>query len=305
VLFVSVAARRAARSVVIGRLVELGAVRGRIDAPPPWEVSQQAIVLLDGADGLDGGYWPGLQVVIGASRPAGELERWPQVPDARLDLGGPADEAVAGIDALWADRLVPFEANLREGRRAARRQQAVLTGPDPTWAGQAACLIDRLRHSAGSQVMRIDHIGSTSVPGLPAKQLIDIQVVVSDLVVAARVAAAARRAGFVHVAGQWFGTDRWGADHPEEVTADADPGRPVNINIRPITAPIWRETLLFRDWLRSHDEERDAYAAMKDGLTRRPDPDVNLYSKDKMPWISAALARAESWAQSAAWSPAP
>lgn len=119
------------------------------------------------------------------------------------------------------------------------------------------------------------------------------------------MAAAARRAGFVHVAGQWFGTDRWGADHPEEVAADADPGRPVNVNIRPVTAPIWRETLLFRDWLRSHDEERDAYAAMKDGLTRRPDPDVNLYSKEKMPWISAALARAENWAQSTAWSPAP
>jgi GrpB-like predicted nucleotidyltransferase (UPF0157 family) len=65
------------------------------------------------------------------------------------------------------------------------------------------------------------------VPGLPAKQLIDIQVVVSDLVVTARVAAAARRAGFVHVAGQWFGTDRWGADHPEEVAAGADPGKRV------------------------------------------------------------------------------
>jgi hypothetical protein len=217
VLFVSVAARSAARSVVAGRLVELGAVRGRIDAPPPWEVSQQAIVLLNGTDGLDGSYWPGLQVVIGASRSASELERGPDVPDARLDLGGPADEAVAGIDTLWADRLVPFEANLRKGRRAARRQQAILAGPDPAWAGQAACLIDRHRHSAGSQVMRIDHIGSTSVPGLRAKELIDIQVVVSDLVVAARVATAARRAGFVHVAGQWFGTDRWGADHLEQV----------------------------------------------------------------------------------------
>jgi dephospho-CoA kinase len=107
----------------------------------------------------------------------------------------------------------------------------------------------------------------------------------------------------VHVPGQWFGTDRHGVDHPEQVVVDADPGRPVNINIRPAGAPIWRETLLFRDWLRSHDQERDAYAAMKRELAQRPDHGVDDYSKDKMPWISAALARAEDWAAAAGWSP--
>jgi dephospho-CoA kinase len=74
---------------------------------------------------------------------------------------------------------------------------------------------------------------------------------------------AARRSGFVRVPGQWFGTDQQGVDHPEEVVVDADPSRPVNINIRPVTAPIWRETLLFRDWLRSHDDKRNAYAELK------------------------------------------
>jgi dephospho-CoA kinase len=94
-----------------------------------------------------------------------------------------------------------------------------------------------------------------------------------------------------------------GVDHPEEVVVDADPGRPVNINIRPVTAPVWRETLLFRDWLRSHDAERDAYAVMKRRLTQRPGNDVDDYGRDKMPWISAALGRAEDWAAAARWSP--
>lgn len=57
VLLVSVAARSAVRSVVAGCLAELGAVRGRIDAPP-WQVSHRSIVLLN-RDGLDWGYWPG------------------------------------------------------------------------------------------------------------------------------------------------------------------------------------------------------------------------------------------------------
>jgi dephospho-CoA kinase len=161
----------------------------------------------------------------------------------------------------------------------------------------------RLRFCVGGQIIRVDHIGSTSVLGLPAKQLIDIQVVVSDLAAAGRVATAARRAGFVQVPGHWFGTDRHGIDYPEEVVVDADPGRPVNINIRPAAAPIWRETLLFRDWLRTHPEERDAYASMKRGLAQRSDLDVDAYSQEKMPWISSALARAEAWAVTTGWLP--
>jgi dephospho-CoA kinase len=274
---------------IANRLTRLGAVPGRIETPPSWDVAEPSIFVLGGA-GLPGEKcWPGLHFVITTAA----------VPDADAMV----DETTGQIDQLWAERLVPFEANLRAGRRAPKRQDAVLTGPDRTWPGQARRLIERLRFSAGGQISRVDHIGSTSVPGLPAKQLIDIQVVVAGLPTAARVAEAARRAGFVHVPGQWSGTDRHGVDHPEEVVVDADPGRPVNINIRPAGAPIWRETLLFRDWLRSHDEERDAYAAMKRELAQRPDHGVDDYSRDKMPWISAALARAEDWAAAAGWSP--
>lgn len=81
---------------------------------------------------------------------------------------------------------MPFEANLRTGRRAPRRQQAVLADPDAIWPRQARRLIDRLLLSVAAMIIRVDHIGSTSVPGLPAKQLIDIQVVVADLSAATR-----------------------------------------------------------------------------------------------------------------------
>lgn len=48
------------------------------------------------------------------------------------------------------------------------------------------------------------------------------------------------------------------------------PGAPVNVNIRPVSAPIWRETLLFRDWLRACGDEGNSYGAMKRGLSQRP-----------------------------------
>lgn len=167
-LFVGVAGNDGERSIMTGQLVELGAVRGRIDDPPPWDVRAQAIVVLNAARDTSKHHWPGLHIVIGA-KPASDLDGTYEVLDALL-VDGFTDGTTAGINALWADRLVPFEASLREGRRAPRRQQAVLADPYPTWAVQATRLIDRLVHSAGWQIIRVDHIGSTSVPGQAARR---------------------------------------------------------------------------------------------------------------------------------------
>jgi GrpB-like predicted nucleotidyltransferase (UPF0157 family) len=289
VLFVGIAGDGEAE-LISDQLIQRGALSGNLAAPPAWDPDSPAIYILRRSDASQAKQtWCGLHLAV--------------TTDSRCDADAVTDSSAERIDALWERRLVPFEANLRSGRRAPRRQQADLAGPDPTWPAQAQRLIGRLLFSVAAMIKRVDHIGSTSVPGLPAKQLIDIQVVVADLSVAADVAEAGRRSGFVHVPGQWFGTDQRGADYPEEVVVDADPGRPVNVNIRPVTAPIWRETLLFRDWLRSHDEERDAYAALKRGLAQRPGRNVDDYSADKMPWISAALARAGQWAARSNWSP--
>lgn len=58
------------------------------------------------------------------SRPSDRT--WADEVDVWLDNRGSAEQLVMGVDALWGDRLVPFEANLRTGRRAPRQQQAVL-----------------------------------------------------------------------------------------------------------------------------------------------------------------------------------
>lgn len=254
---------------VVGRLEELGAV---VDPASDEAVEAAVVVQL--------GRGPGLHLLVGV----GDVE-------ADVDVLLDAGDLRPAVDELWTARLVPFEANLRTGRRAPRRGTAVLFDPDPTWAAQAQRLIGRLDEAVGDLVVRIDHIGSTSVPGLPAKDLLDIQVVVDDLAVARQVAERARAAGFVHVRGEWFGTDRHGTDHPEEVVVDADPCRPTNVNIRPVTASVWRETLLFRDWLRTHPTDRDAYATLKRTLSDQT-PDVDTYSTRKLPFISAAVARA-------------
>ncbi|SHN38735.1 dephospho-CoA kinase [Cryptosporangium aurantiacum] len=224
-----------------------------------------------------------------------------EAADVCIDTSVAADELGRAVSQVWSDRLVPFEANLRDGRRAPRRRQPVLSGSDPTWPVQARRLIARLVAAADGRILRVDHIGSTSVAGLPAKDLIDIQMVVADLDNAVEVAEAVRVAGFVR-AGRWTGLDQYGVEHPEEVVVDADPGRPVNINIRAVDAPVWRQALLFRDWLRATPPERMEYAALKRGLAA-DGTHVDDYSRDKMPWIHAALTRAARWAQRSGWQP--
>jgi dephospho-CoA kinase len=228
-------------------------------------------------------------------------ERRRAAADVLLDNDGALADLHAAVDALWRDRLVPFEANLRAGRRAPRARVPVLAEPDPTWPEQAARLTARLAFVAGQRARRIDHIGSTAVPGLPAKDLVDAQVVVPNLATARELADDLRAAGLVRAAGRWPDIDRSGVEHDKEVAVDADPGRPVNVHIRPASSPAWREALLFRDWLRANEAARDAYAAMKRALAARPGADVDTYGDAKLPWISEALGRAEDWATATGW----
>lgn len=140
---------------------------------------------------------------------------------ARVDLWIAPDR----IAELWRQRLLPFAENLRLDRRAPRRMVPALVGPDPSWPIQARRLTARLVRVLGTGALRIDHIGSTSVPGLPAKELIDLQVVVADLAAADLVSRGGPQAGFVRVPGRWFGLDRTGGRFEEVVLVDADPGR--------------------------------------------------------------------------------
>jgi dephospho-CoA kinase len=167
---------------------------------------------------------PGLNLVVGVVGRSGPSALGPDV-DVWLDGTSPARQ-VRAVETLWTDRLLPLEANLRLGRRARRRMGAVLVDPDPTWPDQAARLIGRLDHAIGRSAIRVDHIGSTSIPGLPAKDLVDIQVTVTDLSTARDAAERARTAGFVLVAGEWSGLTATAASTPSTLSSTPTPAAP-------------------------------------------------------------------------------
>ena len=210
-----------------------------------------------------------------------------------------ASTAEAG--QLTEHRLVPWVSRWQGGQRAPRAQVALLSEPDPLRCASARRLIGRLRtQTKALRVLRIDHIGSTSVKGLAAKDLIDIQVMVRSDDDALAVAEASTDAAFVHVAGEWCGKDRDGTLHPEQVCVDADPERPVNVNIRSADRPVGRDALLFRDWLRANPDAQARYLAVKRHLVGRQ---IDSYGEGKEPFISAALRAADTWATDTGWSP--
>ncbi len=212
--------------------------------------------------------------------------------DVVLDNIRGADELLAAVDVLWRERLVPFEANLRAGRRAPRPTRPVLVPPDDGWAAAGERLVARVRREAGTRALDVQHTGSTAVPGLPAKDTIDLQVVVADLPTALEVAADLRGAGLVAEAGEWW-DDPAAARGPrlrKGFAANADPGRTVNCHVRDAGNPEAAEVLAFRDALRADPAARDAYAALKRELAARYD-DIDAYAAAKTPFIAEVLRR--------------
>ncbi|GAA1346719.1 dephospho-CoA kinase [Saccharothrix algeriensis] len=216
------------------------------------------------------------------------------VADVWLDNSGTPDLVSALVDALWADRLVPYEANVRLRRYAAG--PPVVVPHDPTWPEQAARVGRRIGVAAGGR--RVEHIGSTSVPGLAAKDVLDLQLGVRSMAEADDLADALGRAGFPAL-GAAGDTPKHGdpAEWEKRLHAGADPQRRVNLHVRVEGGPAWEWSLRFRDWLRADPAARREYEELKLDLSRRHagDADGFAYGEAKEPWMAAAAARVEAF----------
>ncbi|MGH3998032.1 MAG: GrpB family protein, partial [Pseudonocardiaceae bacterium] len=173
--------------------------------------------------------------------------------------------------------------------------------PDSSWPRQAQRVITRVNAAAGPRALRVDHIGSTSVPGLDAKDVLDIQVVVAGLDVAKQLADELVDVGLIRLGGHWWDNARDGHTWDKAYATNADPGRAVNCHIRPADSPTWRETLLLRDWLRAHPDGAREYAELKHRLAAQQWDSIDAYAAAKAPFISSALDRAERWALRTGW----
>ncbi|MBV8540554.1 MAG: dephospho-CoA kinase [Pseudonocardiales bacterium] len=221
--------------------------------------------------------------------------------DVWLDNSGCREDTLAAVDRLWARRLVPFEDNLRHSHPAPRAAAPVLVASDDSWSPQAQRMITRVEGVAAGRALRVDHIGSTSVPGLDAKDVLDVQVVVADIEVARRLSAELSAVGLVKPAGRWWDNARDGTTWDKAYGTNADPARDVNCHIRPAGSPTWREAVLLRDWLRAHPDGAREYAELKHRLAARQWDSIDAYASAKTPFVYSALDRAQRWAARTGW----
>jgi|SRR6478752_2384340 len=129
-----------------------------------------------------------------------------------------------------------------------------VVAPDPTWPATYAALAARVHDTLGERVLSIEHVGSTAVPGLPAKPVIDVDLVVADSADEPAYVPAMEADGWVlRIREPEFEEHRLlRLEEPE-----------CNLHVWSPGSPEPRRHRLFRDWLVSHPEDREQYAAAK------------------------------------------
>jgi dephospho-CoA kinase len=162
----------------------------------------------------------------------------------------------------------------------------------------------RLNTACGHRAVRIDHVGSTAVPGLDAKDVIDVQVTVPSLAVADELEGALLAAGYPRV-GTITEDNPHGDDEAlwqKRFHASADPGRPTNVHLRVDGWPGQRFALMFRDWLIAEPDVRAEYLALKRDVAAAAGT-TGDYADAKEPWFVDAYRHAVRWADETGWTP--
>jgi dephospho-CoA kinase len=181
---------------------------------------------------------------------------------------------------------------------------------DDRWPGRAAAELATLRAALGPLVCHADHIGSTAVPGMAAKDVLDLQLSVRDLdTAAATFDAPLAELAYIrlpyerdHVpAGDDSDPALWAKrywrrrDHP---------AGDVNLHVRVAGSPNERLALLFRDWLRTQPAAVAAYARFKAELARAV-AGLEPYTEIKDPVVDLVVVAASTWARDTGWQPHP
>ena len=171
------------------------------------------------------------------------------------------------------------------------------------WPEQFAAFGRRLREAAGADALAVHHIGSTSVPGLAAKDVIDIQITVADFSLSFRRAFEGLGLTFRTI-------DR---DHcppgleiaPEQLEKRYFSSPRYHVHIRVQNRFNQRYALICRDYLRTHSMAADAYAEIKCQLAARFPNDVEAYYAIKDPVFDVIVAGGLEWAEAVNWQQPP
>jgi putative glutamine amidotransferase len=178
-----------------------------------------------------------------------------------------------------------YGSRAKTGELEGRNSPYGLVDPDPSWPEAFEREAEEIARALGHAALRIDHVGSTAVPGLAAKPVIDIQVSVASLTPRSPVVEPLVAIGYTHA------IDPIETEH-EYLSRDENGGWSVHVHLCEAGGRWERRHLAFRDWLRAHPEDAIAYAALKRELAARHPRDIQTYVDGKTAFVSAIEERA-------------
>ncbi|MGX1103698.1 MULTISPECIES: GrpB family protein [Bradyrhizobium] len=162
---------------------------------------------------------------------------------------------------------------------------------DPNWPAMFETERARIEHALGSLTLAIEHVGSTAVPGLPSKPIIDLMVGVSSLAEAReRCIRPIEALGYHYI-------PEYAAWLPGELFFRKGPPGPWthHLHVMEPSNPRWETLLVFRDYLRAHPEAARAYADIKQALAASSREDIAAYRNGKTRFVEETTAKARAW----------
>jgi len=155
---------------------------------------------------------------------------------------------------------------------------------DPVWPRQFEKEAASIRSALADRALRIDHVGSTAVPGLPAKPIIDIILVVADSAQETEYAGPLEKIGYqLHIR-----EPGW-----HEHRMFKGPERDVNLHVFSVGCPEIDRMLAFRDWLRTSESDRELYARSKRTLAQQEWKYTQNYADAKTAVVEEIMSRAQ------------
>ncbi|OGO05325.1 MAG: hypothetical protein A2Y60_04890 [Chloroflexi bacterium RBG_13_54_9] len=160
---------------------------------------------------------------------------------------------------------------------------------DPQWPVLFEEERGRILHAVGQVILAIEHVGSTAVPGLGAKPIVDIMVGVRSLADAVQCIEPLQSIGYKY--------------HPENEDSIPErryfqkgpndiPNQHFHLHMVEITSDFWKRTLLFRDFLRTHPEDAEQYYQLKKELAEIYGSDREGYTSAKTTFIESVIDKA-------------
>ncbi|MCC3153583.1 GrpB family protein [Hymenobacter sp. BT770] len=188
-----------------------------------------------------------------------------------------------------------------------RSRPVVLVPHQPAWATEFTALARRLQALAGPELLAIDHIGSTAVPGLVAKDVLDVQLRVAQWADAAILVQRLRAVGFRQGL-QWeydlfHGLPARSVEVRKLYLREPEGERRMHLHLREAGRFNARFALLFRDYLRAHGPAREEYGLLKQRAAAVFPDSIDGYLFLKEPVFHLLYHAAELWAEKVGWQP--